>query len=81
MVNPFISAQDGRSLRLSVPHVSALVEWVHAHAETPIPPKAVIAESVLAFIKKVDKLLDKELPVVCDYDIPKLARELSKYSA
>jgi len=81
MVNPFTIAKSEDSLRVAVPHVSALVDWTHLHSETPAPSKAAIANAVSSFIEKIDGLLKERRDVVRDYDLAKLRLELGKFTS
>jgi hypothetical protein len=58
MINPFVVEKLDQTIRLTIPHIEALVNWIYKYAETSTPTKVEIAKNLLSFIKKVDQLLE-----------------------
>jgi hypothetical protein len=78
MVSPFIvkKRSDPDGYRVSAPRIASLVKWVHEHAAEPLPSKEAIAEALLRFVHKADRLLTSDPAIHREYDISRLEHEL-----
>lgn len=80
MVNPFmVGWHRNKTAHVSIPHPGSLVRWISAHKIDPVTSTSSIASTLLAFIRKIDNLLVREIPVRKDYDMAALELELGQF--